>query len=340
MHIAFIVCDNGLGHVRRAAAVIAALRAAVPAAQVEVFADPARCARFGLQVTEPFLTGTTADQLLAGVPASCRWEERLPDLSRFDRVVSDNLAEVLALRPDAVLMGSFLWHLALPGAHPAFRERAGALLERHRPLLLGTAPFVSKAAQAVTRFRDIGLVVAPGVAPRRDSAKTTGSLLVASGKGGGVEAQVRELLEGLAQGARPAFDVVYAEPECLPSRVPDWMRRADFSPAMYQSLVSAVIRPGMGTLTDALVAGARLYCFAEDGNVEMADNLAAVETLGVGRSFPGPRGARAALAAARADHGNPSVARSHLAALRDLDFQGASRAIPWILGDAPAGATI
>lgn len=333
MRIAFILCDNGLGHVRRAAAVISELHRAAPAAEVSVLADPARCARFGLAVAEPFLTETSARQLIAGDAASCRWDERLPDLSRYDRVVSDNLVEALAVRPDTVLMGSFLWHLALPAAAPAFRQRARELLTRHRPLLLGTAPFVSEAARSLTRFRDIGFVLPPGPAPRFDMPKRSGGLLVASGKGGDVQAEVRDLLEELARGPRPDFESVYAEPECMPARAPDWMRRADFSPGMYRAVDAAVIRPGMGTVTDSLAFGARLYCFAEPGNEEMGDNLRAIESLGVGRAFAGRGGARDALAAARTERRNPDVALSHLAALRKLDFQGTTRAIPWILGE-------
>lgn len=334
MRIAFILCDNGLGHVRRAAAVVAELRRASPEAEVAVFADPHRCARFGLAVTEPFLTGTTAQRLIAGEPAACRWDERLPDLSRFDRVVSDNLVEALAVRPDAVLMGSFLWHLALPGAAPAFRRRARELLLRHRPTLLGTAPFVSEEARSLTRFQDIGFVVPPGMTPRFDAPKASGGLLIASGKGGGVQDEIRDLLEALARGPRPGFEVVHVEPDCLPARAPEWMRPADFSPRMYRAVDAAVIRPGMGTVTDALAAGARLYGFAEPGNEEMGDNLRAIETLGVGRAFAGRGGAREALAAAQSDHRDPAVALSHLSAVRKLDFHGATRAIPWILGGA------
>lgn len=335
MRIAFIVCDNGMGHVRRAATVIASLRSVVPDAEISILADPLKCARFGLTVTHPFRTETTASSLVSGSAQSCRWDARLPDLSYFDRVVSDNLVEVLAVRPDAVLMGSFLWHQALPRSDAQFRDRADRLLERHRPLLLGTAPFVSKAAKSATRFQDVGFFVPPGISPAFDTPKAKGSLLIASGRGGGSEGEVSAMLEAISKGPRPSFDLVHVEPSCMPIGAPQWMKPADFSPEMYASVTAAVIRPGMGTVTDALAVGARLYCFAEEDNVEMSDNLDAIELLGVGACFRGKGGGIRALSAALSEYGDPDIALAHLAALRGLDFRGSVRSVPWILG-APA----
>src|SRR5215813_8567522 len=53
------------------------------------------------------------------------WKDRLarlPSLERARLVVSDNLAGVLALRSDAVLVGSFLWGDVLACAHAESRH--------------------------------------------------------------------------------------------------------------------------------------------------------------------------------------------------------------------------
>ena len=42
----------------------------------------------------------------------------LPNLGNYDLVISDNLIEILEMRSDTVLSGSFFWHKVLPDVHP------------------------------------------------------------------------------------------------------------------------------------------------------------------------------------------------------------------------------
>ena len=55
-----------------------------------------------------FDTETNIDRWLYGEKFD--WHKRIPSLENFDIVVSDNLIEVLEVRDDAWLSGSFFWH--------------------------------------------------------------------------------------------------------------------------------------------------------------------------------------------------------------------------------------
>ena len=51
---------------------------------------------------------------------------------------------------------------------------------------------------------------------------------------------------------------------------------------MYENLFGAIIRPGNGTITDALSSSARIFSFYETGNQEMITNSSRISKYGVG----------------------------------------------------------
>ena len=67
--------------------------------------------------------------------------------------------------------------------------------------------------------------------------------------------------------------------------MPDWVQPASFTPEMYGRLAAAINRPGVGTATDALLAGARLFMYYELNNLEMAYNAQRISERGLGEVF-------------------------------------------------------
>jgi len=60
---------------------------------------------------------------------------------------------------------------------------------------------------------------------------------------------------------------------------------------MFASVTVACIRPGLGTVSDALLTGARIHAWYEDGNSEMAHIASSLVNAGVGSSFGADVGA-------------------------------------------------
>lgn len=272
--IGIIACDNGLGHVRRVALVAEAL--ARQGAAVTVLAREEQGARFGLRVVG-METCTSTESLRRGDDCAINWYSRLPNLDDFDLVVSDNLPEILHVRTDAVLMGSFLWHLVVEGADEKYVRSSQRLLEAYRPLMIGTGLFASDELRRLTRFEDVGLFCRPPVA---GAGKT--DLLVACGRSGLCEGAVEQALAALLRRGRGPFATVHVEPRLLPADAPAWMTKADFTPGMYARLAAAVVRPGVGTLTELIQAGCPAFCFYESGNREMVLNATRVASAGLG----------------------------------------------------------
>lgn len=333
---AIIACANGLGHVQRQARVAAALMRQDCA--VTLFA-PARIPKRivgelfesgQFQLVE-FDTETSAGALRGGAIDAVRWDDRLPELDRFDCVISDNLPEVLARRPDAVMMGNFLWNEAIEGCNADYVTRANNLIAQFRPTMIASRLFAAQYLAEQTRLKLVGLF---GAAVR--PVAQGDELLVAIGRSGEAASLGADLVGSLASLQYPLFARVHVEPSLMPSNAPPWMVPATFMPEMFSRLAVAVCRPTVGVLTELLGAGVYPVLFHEPGNREMSDNAAAIvrERLGVRAS--GPREALQLAAKVLVDRATRAF---HAERCRSIDMEGANQAVE-ILLDLPGSAAL
>lgn len=287
--VAVVACDHGLGHVRRAALVARELRAR--GAAVTLLAPPEHVARAerALPTAEPLdvldlATATTPEALRAGEARATRWVERLPDLDRYDAVVADTLPEILEVRPDAVLVAQFWWHDVLEDVDAAYRDRAAALLAEHRGPVLGSVPFAMPAVTGLAGFVPVGLH-APGERTAPVDGRARRTLLVSGGTTPALRARLRAFVAGLAElaeGVLLPFDEVAVDPDLLPSGAPGRLRAFAFDAADHARLAAALVRPGLGTVTDLLQHGVPMICVREGGNAELVHNARAIEANGWG----------------------------------------------------------
>ena len=103
MKIAFIVCSNGYGHFHRILQVCAHFNHH----EVDIYCEQYQYNRFKpKQSNLNFIFYKTSN---------IRWDNKeigsldIKNLDKYDKVITDNLVEVLKYRPDALLSGSFLW---------------------------------------------------------------------------------------------------------------------------------------------------------------------------------------------------------------------------------------
>ena len=103
MKIAFFVCSNGYGHFHR----ILQVSAHFIHHEVDIYCEQYQYNRFKPNIPNVnFIFYKTSN---------IRWDERdigsleVKNLDKYDKVITDNLVEVLKYRPDAIYSGSFLW---------------------------------------------------------------------------------------------------------------------------------------------------------------------------------------------------------------------------------------
>jgi hypothetical protein len=103
MKIGIYICSNGYGHFHRMLQVCAHL----PFHEIDI-----HCERYQYNRFKP-----TQDNLnfIFYEESNIRWDRKrvgsidTSDIDKYDKVITDNLVEILKYRPDALLSGSFLW---------------------------------------------------------------------------------------------------------------------------------------------------------------------------------------------------------------------------------------
>lgn len=282
-----IVCDHGLGHARRSALIAKQRERA--GEQVTLLAPLASIGRLrqampsiaGLQVHD-FVTRTSPQRIRRGLPEAIDWLTWLPDMDSFDTVISDNLIEILEIRPDAQVYAQFFWHDVLGGVPQAYVNYCEDLLARYRPSIFGCDLFAMDAVRRQPGFQPTGLYTNPELveAVKGTQAEQRTDLLITGGSTGAVREQLSLVISELQKKGPDPYELVHVDPELLRRDSPPWMQRADFTVEMYCRLRDAICRPGLGVVTDLLTVGCRINPVFERGNAEMRHNARVIDTLG------------------------------------------------------------
>lgn len=349
--LAAVVCANGLGHFRRTVEILSRVRARLPECRVTVLCEAWQRQRAGALlalrqlegapgvtwvhgVTAPGV-GWSPDPALYGDGRLGSWVRRLEAsgaLAGADVVVSDNLPQVLALRSDAVLQGSFLWSTVLGAAHPGDGEVAGfvreeeALLARHRPPALCVRGVAMPDLLRQTRAVELPWMCPdPGGEAR---PAVPGRVAVLGGATGAADACLGRAAASCGRLPGVALAVPAAGPRgasALPGAVP-----FGFAPEEFRACAAALCRPAMGTLHECIAYGLPMALAHEADNVEMAHNGRAVEAAGLGLYLGADPGEAAVVdALRRLLEGRER--KQILAAMEAAPKDGYDRAASWLV---------
>ena len=301
--VAIIACDNGLGHVRRC--YLVGLELARCGILVDLFAPVKSFEKFKTLFAShenlrkiDFSTGTSAEKLINSDQFSMYWHERLPDISQYHTVVSDNLPEILHIRPDALLSGHFFWHNVLNNLSEEYRLASQALIERCNPIVIATELFASEIVRSCPKYTPVGLYINGN---QSLDALNGDALLITGGNTPVLRSGLQKYIQEILRHGSCIFGTVYIDPDLLHSadkgydgldegdafkdrryELPDWIKIATYDDAMYKQVAVAICRPGIGTITDLLQHGGRAICVYESGNKEMAENARRLEAMGLG----------------------------------------------------------
>jgi len=276
---AIIVCDHGLGHVRRCA--LMAVKMERFGHKVVLFAPGASLKRIqrvipcteGLDVHH-FETKTTPERIRQGLGEAVEWVNRLPNLGRFQSVICDNFPEILARRPDATLSAQFFWHDVIEDGVQEYADYCEHLLIQYKPKIIGCEKFAMEAVRRQPGFKGVELYHNPDLvsAAKSITPETQRSLLVTGGSTPTVRDRLLQNIAKLLESGPGCYERVYVDSELIPEAPPSWMVAADFSAEMYCRIRAAICRPGLGVITDLLTVGASIYPLHESGNREMSHN--------------------------------------------------------------------
>ena len=327
IHIALFACSNGYGHIKRLLLLSQALSLTganpvlfAPKMSTELIAKKEGITTYSVN---DFNTNTSKENWQDG--SAINWIKFVPNLSKFDVVICDNMIEILLIRPDAWISGSFFWHDAFNNFPVHLKKKSLELLKQYKPRMISSELFSSDQLHLHTELYEVGLY--SGYSLDNHFSKKTDAL-IACGIGGSVKTHARDFVSNLVNKGATKFNKVWVDPSILPSNYPSWMSPASFSKEMYQKTLVSIIRPGVGSITNSLSVGARVFPFYESDNLEMTFNVSRLNSFGLANetSLIAEAWKQAEIYA-----DNKDLQEAHKNKLKDLKFDGANQAAKIIL---------
>jgi hypothetical protein len=279
-NVALIACSNGYGHTRRILCISSAFREigfnTVIFAEIEKVKKLCKIMGISFPTTIDFDTQTDLKfQLDEKIP---NWINKMKNLDHFDYVISDNLLEILELREDALISGSFLWHKSLSNFPENKKKYYHRLIQKYNPKIFSSSFFTSDYLKEYENLYEVGLFK---IGEKETRIKE--NILISSGKGGRVNHITKSFILEISKNPKPnSINKLYVEPNTYNKLMPKWIQPAKYSNRMYSSLSSAIIRPGVGTITDCIINNVRMFCFYEESNFEMKSNSIRIQNSNLG----------------------------------------------------------
>jgi len=285
MNIAHIVCDHGLGHHKRS--ILNGMADLELGHNVDLIGS--RDAVMRLMPVLPSYTGlsfiearteTHYGKFERSLESILKWLDRLPSLKKYDRVISDNLPEILLVQEHAVISAQFFWHEIIPNVNKEYRALCDFLLKKCKPKVTGCPFFSMPHIKGLSGYIPKYLPQNPLIkSERKKGAHRQNSLLFTCGsQPHGIEtmAKVFTAINSLSE---LYCDRIYVDPQLyndlLPlSRYP--LEIADYSASMFARVSLSFCRPGLGIVSDLLAAEAGIIPVSHNDNLEMNHNSSVI----------------------------------------------------------------
>tara|TARA_B100000963_G_C22576611_1_gene648743 strand:+ start:53 stop:1033 length:981 start_codon:yes stop_codon:yes gene_type:complete len=283
MSVALIACSNGYGHTRRLLSIYFALQN--KGIKAKLFAKKKYVNKIVklYSLSSPnyldFDSNTNIENLING--KALDWEYKIPSLKKYKVVVSDNLPDILSIREDAILSGSFLWHSSLKKINSKLKSKHEFLLSNKKPIMISSQLFTPKYLLKQTDLRKVGLYSFNKTINKKNNQKK--NLLISFGSNGNPKKFERFLNKIIKNNEiTDFFDKIWIEPSLYSNNLPKNCFKASYSKEMYNALNAAIIRPGIGTISDLLENKVNIIMYFEKNNLEMQENANTIKKLNLG----------------------------------------------------------
>ncbi len=288
LKVAIFSCDNGYGHARRS--ILVGRYLAKKGFDVTVFVTFDAIHRFTKLFSDlqnvrfkEFQPETKRYLHENRIYENNPFEKFKNSIWDFDYVISDNLPEILIYRSDAFLSGSFLWHQITKEIDNDYRNNLKELFLINKVKIFAPKFFSMPDLSKELEVLECGLVM-----PDRVISAQKGNLLISGGKTKNINEQLIKLIEILIQNtdAQMLFKTIYLDEDLYNDRYKNLgFEKANFSAEMYSTLSVAIIRPGIGTITECIANRVYILTIDESTNDEITYNTNQIRKLGIGERF-------------------------------------------------------
>jgi spore coat polysaccharide biosynthesis predicted glycosyltransferase SpsG len=343
-NVAILVCDNGLGHTRRAALIAKELfnrsykvylycNITLVKKIIEILAIDLSCISLVNFTPNVFSQINLSDRMKIK-------KIQIPNinLQSYDLVISDNLLEVLELRPDTIISGSFFWHKSFRDISSEYFAYSENLLQKYKPKIISSSLFAHPYLECYENFYKIGLFSCANFLDKNfqkkkhtyDDNQVTFNILISIGMGTNSTFDIKFIsdLIKFKEKFMPNLKV-YIEPKLWNKSMPSWIVKATYDLKMFQSIDMAIIRASVGTLSEVLGFSTSIFIISMlDDSLEIVFNAKKLENLGFAVCVKSVAEALDIYSLRRAKFENNSL---HEHTRAEINFDGAENFVDLIL---------
>ena len=274
MKIGILAIDNGLGHIRRQS--ILANHLSLNGYSVSIYCNYENSKKFTFE-SDVNLYDLSID--LNDLDLNKKINKKLSSIpfKNYDLFISDNLIEVLEFYPNSIIFGSFFWHKSM-NISKHYYDKCEYLLKRHHPMIIANKYFAPNYIKTNNNVKLIGLF--SDIRNKKDDFNKKNDILISSGLGKTEQFPVLDLLKFCENLSIRVKNTIWVEPKYFNQLKSNRFKLATYNNEMYQKIKVALVRPGLGTVSDLLASNCIIIPIHEDNNEEMKHNAKVLYSLG------------------------------------------------------------
>ena len=289
--IAFFVCPNGLGHLRRAISIIEKLlqikyikirlfisKNKSNSLLIKYFKKLPRTELIFFDLPHPAYDENDYDYLLI-------LDDLKPHLKKIDAIISDNLIYPFLCSEvkHKFCIAQFFWHNLISHENLSFEKRKIINLEmdylgRNKFITYGSSIFSMRDVSQYKLFKAVDLVDNP-LLKKTTSVKEKKGILITDGTTSSSREYLARIIPGIVQISKNYGLEVYISPRISKKENFKQVKIFKYNSTDFSNLILGICRPGLGIISDLLYSGAiPIPCFLEK-NYEMQYNQSTLNNL-------------------------------------------------------------
>lgn len=289
--VAFLVCDNGYGHLKRCLSI--AYYLSNKGYSVDLYGD-----KNGFKIAQninyvpinkpkliPWKFYYDIDYFLSSKSKNLDVLKRLPPLNIYDFVFSDNIVESLIIRNDTILVSQFFWHEVLKEINKDYKNECTKILKSFNPIIFGDKYFSMNYIKESNNYMPTGLFSLTKNINIKPILGNKKNLLITGGNTSQTIDTLRKIILNIKTNFLNMFDKIFVDERLYPSNPIKKMQKFDYSKSQFEQITACICRPGIGILSDCLENNIRVFTVYENNNFEMIHNSKIIEKIGVGEKL-------------------------------------------------------
>ena len=290
--IAILACDNGYGHLKRC--LLIAYYLSSQGISVDLYGDSS-----GFKIAKniefnpkkkptliPWNFSYDIKYFLSNGCKSFKVLDKLPQLSKYDLVLSDNIIEVLLKRKDTILISQFFWHEVLKDIDEEYKNECRKIINSYKPLIFGDKYFSMKYIKDNLNFLPTGIFTSNYDCSTTDNIyDKKRSLLITGGNTNQSYKILKETIEIVEKNYFNFIDKIFIDENIIPQNHSLKIMKFDYTNAQFNEIIACICRPGIGIISDCIKHNIRIFAAHEENNLEMIHNSEIINNMRIGENL-------------------------------------------------------